>query len=420
MNKSAKKILKHPLIAGSLVIFFGSTFGNFLNFIFNIFISRNLTVQDYGTVASLMAIINLFGISAGAITPTIVSFTSESFLKNDLSYVKGVYLKILKPFALMAGIFLVLFFIFGDLISKFLNITNGTALLAITGIIIFIGFISVLNLSLFQSKLSFKLMSFLNLTSSTLKLSLGIAFVFSGLKAIGVMLAILAAYLAPYLLGFVFLRFLFVKRVERVEVDFKKLLRFALPSGLALLGLTAIISTDLVLVKHLFDTNSAGIYAGLALVGKVIFFFTAPIGVVMFPLMARRHTNQKGGGKLVPLSLILVALASFGITIFYFLFPDFVISLFLKNKEYLSASPYLGLYGVFISLYSLCSIMMYYFLSIKKTWIYKPILGVAFFQALGIYLLHNSFGTIISISIFSTFMLLTLFSVYYFKLIQKR
>ena len=139
----------------------------------------------------------------------------------------------------------------------------------------------------------------------------------------------------------------------------------------------------------------------------------------MFPLMSRRHTNKKGGGKLVPLSLALVAAASFGITIFYFLFPDFVINLFLKNTQYLKASSYLGLYGIFISLYSLCSILMYYFLSIKKTWIYKPILGVAIFQALGIYLLHNSFGTIISISIFSTFMLLTLFTVYYFNLSKK-
>ena len=277
MNK-VLVLAKHPLISGSLIIFLGSTFGNFLNFIFNIFISRNLTLQDYGTVASLMAIINLFGISAGAITPTIVAFTSGSFLKNDLSFVKGVYLKILKPLLIIASLFLLAFISFRYPIAEFLNIENGSLLLIITGIIIFIGFISVLNISLFQARLFFKLMSFLNLTSSTLKLSLGIVFVFSGLKALGVMVAILIAYLAPYFLGLTFLKFLFVKRVEKVEVDFRKLLGFAMPSGLSLLGLTAIISTDLVLVKHLFDTNSAGIYAGLALVGKVIFFFTDPLG----------------------------------------------------------------------------------------------------------------------------------------------
>lgn len=409
MNKSAKKILKHPLIAGSLIIFFGSTFGNFLNFIFNIFISRNLTVQDYGTVASLMAIITLFGISAGAITPTIINFTSDKFQKNDLGYVRGIYLKIAKNFLYLALLVLLFSIIFRDQVANFLNIRNGLILIPISGAIIFIGFGAVLNLALLQAKLSFKSFSFLNIFASFIKIILGIIFVLSGFQSVGVMIAIFISYLLPYLLGFTFLRFLFVKSIKKVNIDRRSIFEYAIPSGIALLALTSIISTDLVLVKHLFNSSEAGIYAGLSLIGKVIFFFTAPIGVVMFPLMARRHTDQKGDGKLVPLSLILVALASFGITIFYFLFPEFVISLFLKNKEYLIASPYLGLYGVFISLYSLCSIMMYYFLSIKKTWVYKPILLAAILQAVLIYNFHASFGVIIFISVMIMLALLSFF-----------
>jgi len=415
MNKSIK-LIKNPLISGSLIIFFGSTFGNFLNFIFNIFISRNLSVQDYGTIASLMVIVNLFGISASAITPTIVSFTSEGFLKNDLNHVKGVYLSVLKPLLFFSALILLGFIFLNSLISEFLNVSDGKSLIILTGLIIFLGYVSVLNTSLLQSRLSFKTISFLNLAASILKLVMGVSLILGGLKVLGAMVAILFSYIIPYFLGLTFLKFLFKRKEEKVEIDIPQLLKFALPSGLCLLGLTAIISTDLILVKHLFAEELAGIYAGLALVGKVIFFFTAPIGIVMFPLMTRRHTNRETGGKMIPLALMLVSLSSFVITAFYFLFPDFVISLFLKNTAYLTASPLLGYYGLFISLYSLCSIMMYYFISIKKTWIYIPIITAAVFQGIGIYLFHDSFSTIIYISIFITAVLLVIFGIYYFYL----
>lgn len=415
-----KKLLKHPLLSGSLIIFLGSTFGNFLNFIFNIFISRNLTVQDYGTVASLMAIINLFGISAGAITPTIVSFTSKGFQQSDWGSVKGIYFQIFKPIFVVSLLTLGVFAVFGGLFSDFLNIENGYFLLLMTGLIIAVSFLAVINISMFQSRLSFGIISFLNLGSSILKLLGGIIFVTWGYKSMGVMTAILIAYITPFLFGFTSLKFLFNRETKKTKVDFGEILRFAFPSGLALLGLTALISTDLVLVKHLYNTDSAGIYAGLALVGKVIFFFTAPIGIVMFPLLTRRHKNKEDKGKVMIMSLFLVGTSSFAITIFYFLFPDFVINLFLKNTEYLEASMFLGFYGVFISLYSLCSIMMYYFLSMSKTFIYKPILICAILQLILIYMFHKSFLEIIGISIGVTFLLLVLLFYFYFKSNSKK
>ncbi len=420
MRKKLTSVIAHPLIAGSIIVSVGSLVANFINFIFNIFISRNLSVQDYGTVATLMAIITLFGISAGAVMPTIVNFTGESFAKNNLPHVRGIYLKIAKPLVVIALVVALSFVLFNALISNFLNIQDGSGLVIISGLIIFVGFMSVLNLALFQAKLSFLLLSLLGISSSLVKVLLGVFLVFSGLKSLGVMSAILVAYIIPYISGFYFLKFLFSNKVNDVEINFSDILKYAAPSGLALLALTAISSVDLVLVKHLFDTNSAGIYAGLSLVGKVIFFFTAPIGMVMFPLMSRRHNNKEKHGSILLVSVFLVALGSLGITVFYFLFPEFVITLFLKNEAYLKATPYLGFFGIFISLHSLSSIMMYYFLSIKKTWIYKPILAAAISQAVLIYLIHNSFAQIITISIICVGLLLLFFLLYFYYLSRKK
>jgi len=420
MKERARKIIKHPLISGSIVVSAGSLLANFINFFFNIFLSRNLAVQDYGTIASLIAIINLFGISAGAINPTIVNFTGQKFLNKDFSYIRGIYIKVLKPI-LLIGLIILLFFVFFNLIiSNFLNIANNSILISLTGAIISLSFLGVLNMALFQAKLSFNIFSSLNVLSSSIKLIFSTLFLYLGFGPVGVMVAIFISYAIPYFSGFYFLKFLFKGEVSKVKIDFFEILKYAAPSGAALLALTAINSTDLILVKHIFDPDIAGIYAGLSLIGKVIFFFTAPIGIVMFPILARKHNNNENPGRTIHLSIGLVLASSLSITVFYFLFPEFVISLFLKNSAYLVVAPYLGFFGLFISLYSLCSVMMYYFLSIKKTWIYKPILAVALLQAVLIYLFHATFGVIIFISTSLTLVLLIYLLSYYFFLNKKK
>jgi len=397
----------------------GSLGANFIHFLFNIFLSRNLAVQDYGSVASLMAIITLFGISSSAIAPTIVSFTSRSFQENDLENVRSVYFKIFNFFLLLSGIILVIFLAFSRMISVFLNISNGAILVEITGITVFIGFMSMLNLSLFQARLSFRVFSSLNILSAIIKLFLGMVFIFYGFSTVGVMFAILLSYVIPYLLGFGFIKFLFKRNVSNVRIKWKDIVVYAAPSGAALVGLTAISSIDLLLVKHLFDANSAGVYAGLSLLGRVVFFFTAPITVVMFPLMSRKYDKKENYNKVLLFAILTVGVSSFGISLFYFLFPEFVIRLFLKNEVYLNAVPYLGMIGIFASLHSLNSAMMYYFLSIRKTWIYKPIVVAGLLQALGIYLFHDSLGLVIGISILMTALLLIFLSFYAFFLTKK-
>ena len=49
----------------------------------------------------------------------------------------------------------------------------------------------------------------------------------------------------------------------------------------------------LILVKHFFSPHDAGIYAGLSLIGRVIFFFSAPIASVMFPVIVQKYARKE-------------------------------------------------------------------------------------------------------------------------------
>ncbi len=148
--------------------------------------------------------------------------------------------------------------------------------------------------------------------------------------------------------------------------------------------------------------------------GKVIYFFSAPIGMVMFPLIVQKHSKNENYTNIFMLSLLLILLPSVGLTILYFLFPAFIIHIF--NKQYLSMTPLLGIFALFISLYSILTILTNFFLSIKKTKVYIPIVTGAIFQAISLWFFHKDFLQIILLSIFSVAVPLAILFLYYWRL----
>lgn len=415
MKKKIKEGLRHPLILGSAVIFSGSLLGSFINFIFNLFMTRNLSVSDYGILASIVSLITLSTLPAGAVVPMVINFAASYFAKGEFGKVSDLFFKVVKFLFFLGAIAFAIFLIFRKDIGHFFNIYNES-LIVLTGIIVLTSFTGIVNSALLQARLSFKFITFSNLLASFLKLFLGAILVFFGFAIGGVIWALFLSSLIPYLISFIPLGFIFKNRMIDSKADLNKLFAYGAPAALTMFGLTSLTTTDIVLVKHFFDPKSAGIYAGLSLIGRVIFFFSAPIGTVMFPLVVQKHAKKENYHNTFKLSLFLVFLPSILITIFYFIFPEFSIKFFIKRDEYLPAAPLLGIFGIFITLFSLLSIMTNFYLSIKKTKISMLVAGGAFVQAALIWFFHKTFFQIIIISLSVISLLLAFFLLYYWKL----
>lgn len=415
MKKHISQFVAHPLVAGSTIIFIGALFSNFFNFLFNLFMSRNLSVADYGILASLVSLITLCALASESFVPTIVSFAGSYFAKGEIRMVKALFIKFGK-FSFSLGILvLVIFIIFSSQIGIFFKI-NDKSLIILVGLIVFSGFIGVVNRALLQAKLLFKYMAMIGLLGSFIKLAVGVILVFVGFKVLGGILAFFISFFIPYLLTFIPLKFIFAKNGDNSKINLTHLFRYGGPAALTLCGLTLFITTDIVLTKHFFDPKSAGIYAGLSLVGRIIFFLTGPIGSVMFPLIVQKHAKEEDFHNTFRLSLLLVFTPSVLMTIFYFLFPQFTIRFFLKNEEYLLAAPLLGFFGIFITEFALLSILANFYLSIKKTKVFIPVILFATIQATLIWFYHRDFSQIITISIIATGLPLAMLLLYYWRL----
>lgn len=418
MRKKFHTAIKHPLISGTIVIFAGTIVANFLNFIFNIFMSRNLTVSDYGIMASLNSFILIFALIAESFVPTIVHFAGTYLAKGEPEKVRGIFFQANKMAVFFGGLSLLFFILFAENLDKFFNVNNNF-LFILVGAVVFFGFMGSLNRGILQAKLSFKYISFVNAFASVVRLSVGVLLVFLGYKVTGALSAFLISFFTIYVLVVIPLRNLLKNNGSSFSVDFKKLFSYGSLSSIALFCLTFLITSDLLLVKHFFPPKEAGVYAGLSLIGRVIYFFSAPVVTVMFPLIVQKYTRSENYHNTFRLSLLFVFLSSGFLTALYFLFPQFVIRIFLKNTEYLVVSSYLGYFGIFMTLYIMLYVYTNFYLSIKKTKVYLPILFSAILQAVLIWFFHKTFFEVIMISMFATALPLVLLVVYYFKSYDK-
>lgn len=410
-----KKIIAHELVSGSFYLFLGSIFANILAFLLNLFLARNLSYVDYGIFASLLSVITLAYIPAGSINTIIVKFATKYYSQNEMDKVSSFYFLSARFILFLAFILFLFFLMLSAPLSAFLRLNNiwyGV----VVSLVISIYYLNSLNVAFLQSLLKFPFISFLNTFGGVIKLIVGILFVFAGFKAFSGLWSIFFMTLGSFFVAFIPLRGILSQRnIKKISIPTKEIMRYSIPAFFTVLFLTSFTSTDVILVKHFFDSHQAGFYAGLSLMGKVIFYFTFPIPMVMFPLLIKRHTLGQAYKKLFYLALFLVFIPAILITGFYYLFPQTTINLFLGGRDYLILSKYLGIFGLYLTVFSLVNVCVNFFLSFNETKIVYFVIIAAIFQIVLIYLFHADFYQVIYVSITVATILFVTLLTYYFK-----
>lgn len=301
-----KRIIGHELVAGSIYLLFGSIFSNLFAFLLNLFLARNLSYADYAIFASLLSIIYLAFIPANSLSAIVVKFATKYFIHKEIAKISAFY-KLSFKFTFSASfIVFIVFVILSYPIITFLHINNiwyGIILAATVSVF----YLNSLNLAFLQSFMKFGFISFINTFSGIIKLIVGVILVLAGFQAFSGLWSIFFMTLGSFLIAYIPLRqFIFTKSNQVIKLPKREILKYSIPAFLTTLFLTSFTSTDVILVKHFFSPQQAGFYAGLSLIGKVIFYFTAPIPLVMFPLLVKRHSSGINFVNIFYGSLLLV------------------------------------------------------------------------------------------------------------------
>lgn len=400
------EFMAHPLFAGSFIMIFGSNAVNFLNYIYHLIMGRLLGPSNYGELAALFSLSGLLGIIPGSLSLVIIKYVSSSKTDEEVEDIIRWFNK--KIFLSAIGLFL-LIVVLASYISSFLNIQNYL-LIILTGSVFLFSIPALFNRSVLQGLLRFKQMVISVLAETSLKLILGVLFVYLGFSVGGAVGALVVAGWVGWILSRMAIAD-FIKKGEIKLPQIKQFFLYSVPVLIQSVAMTSIYSTDLILVKHFFSPHEAGIYASLSTLGKIIFFGTGPIGAVMFPLVAKKQSRGENYVKIFNYSLLLTIAASITILAIYWLFPEIVIKI-LYGPLYLEGANLLVWFGIFTTLFTLSSLYISYNLSMGKTKVVIIPSIVAILQIVGIWIYHYNLMIVITISVVVNALLLSLLLIY--------
>src|SRR5206468_10254822 len=77
-------------------------------------------------------------------------------------------------------------------------------------------------------------------------------------------------------------------------VEFPRSAREAVQAIVFFAGQVLISNTDILLVKHFFAPDAAGLYCAIALVGRVVYFASWMVVSAMFPISAGATREESG------------------------------------------------------------------------------------------------------------------------------
>lgn len=157
-------------------------------------------------------------------------------------------------------------------------------------------------------------------------------------------------------------------------------------------------NSDVLLVKHYFNSLDAGLYASLALIGRVVYFVAWMFVMLLLPAVIEKRKEGKRTAPILFKYVGYISLLSVAIVAGCYLFPETIISL-MFGDAYVAMSSLLWQYALATSLFAISNIFAYYFLSLDY---YVPVilsgvLGLS--QIVLIIFFHSSLAMVVQLQI---------------------
>src|ERR1700683_1820140 len=134
---------------------------------------------------------------------------------------------------------------------------------------------------------------------------------------------------------------------------------------IGLVSMGVLLSVDVLVVKHSFPPEFAGHYAGIATVARIIFFATAPLVMVMLPLVKLndRAASEAAFRRALGLSALVCAA---GLVLFSVAARP-IIGL-LMGPSFTSFAHWLPLISIIVVLFTFTNLMVNYLLALRSHW----------------------------------------------------
>jgi O-antigen/teichoic acid export membrane protein len=386
--------LRTNVLGGSMIMLVGSGMVGGLNLLYNLTIAHELGAGGFGHASAVYTVLMLLS----SVQLSFQLLCSKFVARNSTLPGKiAIYRHLLKRAWLGAlGIGMVLF-CGRFLISAYLNLPTPNYIVMLSAAVVFFIPLGVRR-GFMQGICDFRHLAFSFVLEAVVKVCGAFLFLSWGWGVSGVIAAVVASVGLAYISSSPHRALL---TVPRGDLLLPAAFGESLQASMFFAGQVIINNLDIILVKHFFTATEAGIYAAVALVGRVVYMLSWSVVSAMFPFSAGIRSNERDGRAVLGTALALAALLSGVFTLAVWAAPAHVWRVLLGGGFPLnqggSYRALLVLYSATTGIYALGVVLMTYEISRKignVSWVQLLFSGV---MIGGIYLFHGSLHDVIMV-----------------------
>ncbi len=406
-RRHSSSALRARVLSGSMMMLISSGLVGAMNLAYNLAIAHHLGAASFGHATAVYTLLMLLS----AVTLSFQLLCSKLVPQNDRFEEKAEIYRLLHRRSWLFGFGISsLLLLSSGVLSSYLQLpTKQFIMLLSIGTTFYIPL--GVRRGLMQGMYDFFHLGLNYVMEVVVKLAGTLLLIHMGFGVPGVIVAVVASIVVSYLIA------LPPRELRTSKIKMGVILTFGegLQAAVFFIGQVIINNLDIALVKHFFSATEAGVYAAIALVGRVVYMLSWSVVSSMFPVSAGASGRDRDGRAVLSMTLLLVVSITSLFTLGVGLAPPrwwhIVLGAGFPLGSQSRYSALLVLYAATTGIYSLCVVLMSYEISRKIGNVSWLQLGFSGAIIVGIYMFHNRLQTVITVQLVLMLLLMILVSI---------
>lgn len=381
------------LLRQSATVFAGSLALSLGGFAFHALASRVLGVAAYGQLYTIVSLSLIVALPGAVLAPVVTRFAAEFFALHGDGHVRGLQ----RDAGRLCAIAALAYAVGGAALAFPVAVALGLPLWAMPVVALAgaCAFASPVARALAQGRQDFGAYALSTTVEGVVKVLALAALLAAGLRLGGAALGFCAGAAAGLAaIWWSVRRGSTAVAPEAPRYDWR---RIALSGGAAAamtIATTAMGTADVVLVKHFFTPNDAGLYATAALAGKVMLYLLGFVGIVTLPRVTDRHARgESTRAAFLPALGTFVAVTA--CALLAFALGSRLLLHALVGHAFDAALPLLVPYGAAMAALAFTNLLATYGVATHRLHFAAPLLIGTAATLLAVALIHSSLSVVV-------------------------
>jgi len=394
MAAAPSTTLQSKLLSGSLVLLTASVLVGAMNLLYNLVVARLLGPAGFSHATAVYTLLTLMS----GITLSFQVVCAKLVASHQSVDAKAAAYSGLHKRAWQLGLMIALLLALGrNIITSYLNLPNPNLILILalgTAFYVPLG----VRRGAIQGTYAFRNFGINLILEGLVRLGGAWLLIHLGLGVQGAVLAGSAGVILAY-----FAALTGLKPKTTFDENIFASFREGMQATVFFAGQVVINNFDIVLAKHFFPSEEAGLYAAVALVGRVVNMCTWSVVNAMFPMSAGAKAADKEDRSILLTSVLMVLAILVGLVFVLWMVPSFFWNAAFGSQfqisGYGSIPTLLILYATTSGIYSLSAVIIAYEMSRKianTSWLQLAFGGLL---VIGIYIFHASLWQMIFVQL---------------------